>query len=98
MCASFLFRSVFLPFFAESTVEQNISVVLNGEESELKFLISQKGSKVSADGRVGGGDSLFVFAIENRFEPFLPKQFVLCRLTGGIRESRCIRIGLFGSG
>lgn len=32
----------------ESTVEQNISVVLNGEESELKFLISQKGSKVSA--------------------------------------------------
>lgn len=30
----------------ESTVEQNVSVILNGVESELKFVIGQKGTKV----------------------------------------------------
>lgn len=45
----------------ESTVEQNISVVLNGEESELKFLISQKGSKVSVA-------RTCLFAIETQFQ------------------------------
>lgn len=34
--------------FPESTVEQNVSVVLNGVESELKFIIGQKGTKVNA--------------------------------------------------
>lgn len=33
-------------FHSESTVEQNVSVVLNGVESELKFVIGQKGTKV----------------------------------------------------
>lgn len=36
----------FFHFHSESTVEQNVSVVLNGVESELKFVIGQKGTKV----------------------------------------------------
>lgn len=35
-----------LLFLTESTVEQNVSVILNGVESELKFVIGQKGTKV----------------------------------------------------
>lgn len=35
-----------LSFLTESTVEQKVSVILNGVESELQFFIGQKGTKV----------------------------------------------------
>lgn len=33
-------------FFIETAGEQNISIVLNGEESELRFVSDRKGNKV----------------------------------------------------
>lgn len=40
--------NVFFSFFSflESSGEQNISIILNGEESELKFVTDRRGNKV----------------------------------------------------
>lgn len=42
-------RKLFFFSFSESTVEQNVTVILNNIESELKFTIGQKGTKVRTE-------------------------------------------------
>lgn len=45
-CPIFFHSHEMISVRLESTVEQNVSVILNGVESELKFVIGQKGTKV----------------------------------------------------
>lgn len=48
----------------EASNEQNISIVLNGEESELRFISDRKGTKVFGENYNQSTNSLFGFVID----------------------------------